>query len=165
MLTEHNAATHDHSACIEQAIATAERVCRNRGARLTPLRRRVLQLVWGSHRPVLAYDLLEMLRTERRRAAPPTVYRALDFLMAHGLVHRVESLNAFVGCSMPDAEHSGQLLICSRCRTVAELDDGEIDALIAKRARARGYEPHRQTVEVLGRCSACAVREAASRAT
>ena len=133
-----------------------EQVCRQRGARLTPLRRRVLELVWESHRPVLAYDLLEQLRVERRRAAPPTVYRALDFLMAHGLVHRVESLNAFVGCTMADAEHSGQLLICTQCRTVREMDDSAISELIARQAHAHGYDPIRQTVEVLGYCDACA---------
>lgn len=164
MASATSSSAHDHAECIAQALQTAERVCRDRGARLTPLRRRVLELVWGSHRPVLAYDLLEMLRDERRRAAPPTVYRALDFLIAHGLVHRVESLNAFIGCSMAGHEHSGQLLICSQCRNVAELDDPEIQTLIAERARERGYEPSRQTVEVLGCCAQCAEHDAESSA-
>ncbi len=147
--------SHDHSACIRQALRNAESVCAEHHARLTPLRRRVLELIWHSHQPVLAYELLDRLRSERARAAPPTVYRALDFLMAQGLVHRIESLNAFIGCSMPGHEHSGQFLICDRCRTVAELDDRDIGALISRRARDSGYEVARQTVEVIGRCKAC----------
>lgn len=147
--------THDHRQCIHRALAAAEQRCRRRGARLTPLRRRVLELVWQSHQPALAYDLLDVLREERTGAAPPTVYRTLDFLLEHGLVHRIESLNAFVGCSMPEHEHSGQFFICDRCSTVAELDDPDIHALIGSRARASGYEPAHQTVEVHGRCTAC----------
>ena len=146
---------HDHAACIDAALASAESLCKASGARLTPLRRRVLELVWQSHRPALAYDLLDRLRDERGRVAPPTVYRALEFLMQQGLVHRLESLNAFVGCAMPEREHAGQFLICERCHTVAEMNDPEIGTLIARRARARGYEPRRQTVEVRGRCRGC----------
>ena len=156
MALSHPPYGHNHEACVAQAMATAEQVCRQRGARLTALRRRVLELVWRSHQPVLAYDLLALLANDGRRGAPPTVYRALDFLMAHGLVHRVESLNAFVGCTMADAEHSGQLLICQCCRTVSEMHDPEITALIRERSRAHGYEPARQTVEVHGSCRSCA---------
>ena len=147
---------HDHRRCVANALRVAEALCAERGVRLTPARRRVLELVWQSHAPILAYDLLERLRAERPRAAPPTVYRALEFLRAHGFVHRIESLNAWYGCADPDRPHSGQFLICTQCRAVAELDDAGIGALIEKRARATGFEAVSQTVEVHGRCPACA---------
>ena len=112
-------AEHDHGDCIADALGMAEQVCAKRGARLTKLRRRVFELVWSSHAPVGAYDLLRHLARERDGAAPPTVYRALDFLRKHGLIHRIESLNAFVGCCTPGEAHAGQFLICSRCGAAA----------------------------------------------
>ena len=85
---------HDHSSCVEDALAAAHEVCSTKGARLTPLRERILELVWLSHKPVGAYTLLDLIKLEHNSAAPPTIYRALDFLMEHGLVHRIKSLNA-----------------------------------------------------------------------
>src|SRR5918999_799750 len=102
---------HDHLSCIGDALDRAAVLCDQRGARLTPLRRRVLELVWRGHEPVGAYDLLAQMG----RAAPPTVYRALDFLIEQGLVHRIESLNAYVGCDRPEAAHASQFLICTDC--------------------------------------------------
>src|SRR5690606_29397539 len=101
---------HDHRRCIADALDAAERVCAGRGARLTELRRRVLELVWQSHRPVGAYPLLAALGRDGHAPAPPTVYRALDFLQAQGLVHRIESRNAYVGCPHPETDHTGQLM-------------------------------------------------------
>jgi Fur family zinc uptake transcriptional regulator len=145
---------HDHAGCIEEALRFAEEACLARGARLTDLRRRVLELIWSDHRPVGAYALLEQL--ERGvRAAPPTVYRALDFLQEHGLVHRLASLNAYVGCMRPGQPHAGQFLICESCQNLAELGDDLIDQAIASSARANGFEPSRQMVEVLGLCPRC----------
>ncbi|NAT18288.1 Fur family transcriptional regulator, partial [Pseudomonas syringae pv. actinidifoliorum] len=94
---------HDHSHCVHSALAEAETLCTQQGLRLTTLRRRVLELVWQSHKPLGAYDILAVLSEEDgRRAAPPTVYRALDFSSwKNGLVHRIASLNAFTGCNHP----------------------------------------------------------------
>ena len=139
-------------------MQTAERVCKERNLRLTRQRRRVLELVWQSHRPVGAYELLDQLGSNGARPAPPTVYRALDFLIEAGLVHRLDSLNAFVGCSDPGNAHSGQFLICSRCRTVAEIDDRELVALVTGRARLAGFEPESLVVEIKGYCADCAPR-------
>ena len=99
---------HDHRKCIDDAIAAAETRCARDGRSFTALRRQVLELVWSSHGPVGAYDLLDMLRAKRRNAAPPTVYRALEFLLQCGLIHRIESLNAYVGCGSPYEHHGGQ---------------------------------------------------------
>lgn len=146
---------HDHGTCVAQAIETAERVCRERGLRFTRLRRRVLELVWNSHKPVGAYDILEQLGGDGRRAAPPTVYRALEFLIEAGLVHRLDSLNAFIGCPEPQRSHTGQFLICGRCHSVAELDDDEIVAVVEQKAGALGFTATHQMLEIQGLCGAC----------
>lgn len=148
--TDHN---HDH--CVRLALQTAEELCRERGQRLTSLRRKVLELVWANHRPVGAYVLLEMLREEAGRVAPATVYRALDFLQEQGLVHRLSSLNAFIGCAFPGPPHNGQFLICTGCRELAELDDGKITAVLHESAAASGFAIRHTTVEVLGLCPHC----------
>ena len=90
--------------------------------RFTPLRQRVLELVWSSHKPVGAYALLDQLRDEDLGSAPPTIYRALDFLIEHGLIHRIERMNAFIGCSHPGEAHRGFFLICGECGNAEELD-------------------------------------------
>ena len=146
---------HDHGACIQEALGHAEAICRARGARLTPLRRRVLELVWTGHRPIGAYDLLRRLGQEQASAAPPTVYRALDFLRELGLIHRIESLKAFVGCCDPKTAHSGQFLICQACGAAAELDDPEIKRAITRGAAALGFQVRHETIELKGLCLGC----------
>ena len=146
---------HDHGRCITAALGEAERLCARRGARLTALRKRVLALVWTSHSPVGAYDILDRLSREQGRAAPPTVYRALEFLLEQGLVHRIESLNAFVGCPHPGKTHSGQFLICRDCGAAAEMQDRTIDRAISSQAAACGFTVEGKTVEVRGLCPAC----------
>ena len=146
---------HNHARCIRTAVGAAETLCDMRGLRFTALRRRVLELIWQSHRPAGAYELLDLLKTERHGAAPPTVYRALDFLRENGLIHRIESLNAFVGCDHPDAPHQSQFLICTSCRRVAELSDPVIEQRVKIKASGAGFQTERQTLEVTGTCDAC----------
>ncbi|WP_439886967.1 zinc uptake transcriptional repressor Zur [Pseudomonas sp. MBLB4123] len=151
---------HDHSRCVSQALAEAETICSRQGLRLTALRKRVLELVWQSHKPLGAYDILAVLsEADGRRAAPPTVYRALDFLLEHGLVHRIASLNAFVGCNQPEHAHQGQFLICRQCHAAIELEQTSISQAIVAAAAAVGFSVDSQTVEVVGLCAGC--REAA----
>jgi Fur family zinc uptake transcriptional regulator len=154
------AANHDHGSCVDDALDRAAQLCEERGARLTSLRRQVLKLVWRGHEPVGAYAILEALRRSHSGAAPPTVYRALDFLIEHGLIHRIESLNAYVGCSQPERPHVSQFLICGRCSATAELDDPVIAETVLHRARELGFAVERQTIEVRGFCPRCR-REAA----
>ncbi len=156
-----SAGGHNHRSCQDHALTAAERLCAERGLRLTPLRRRVLELIWASHAPVGAYDLLDRLRGGQGRTAPPTVYRALDFLRAQGLIHRIESLNAYVGCVHPAGEHGGQFLICSDCGAAAEVHDPRLDAAIARRAAELGFAVRQQTVEVRGLCAPCQERRGA----
>ena len=146
---------HDHLRCVDHALEQAARVCDARGARLTKLRARVLEIVWQSHRPLGAYDMLAVLAAEGRSAAPPTVYRALEFLLEQGLVHRLSSLNAYVGCSRPGHAGTGQFLICERCGNAAELDDPEVTRAIGRTATAHGFQAGRHTVEISGLCPEC----------
>ncbi len=147
---------HGHDQCVSDALAAAEQVCERAGARLTTLRKRVLELVWQSHRPMGAYDLLETLaREDDRRPAPPTVYRALDFLQEQGLVHRIASLNAFIGCASPEHSHQGHFLICRHCRVAIELDQTLIQPAITRAARQINFVVEAETVEIAGLCAHC----------
>lgn len=147
---------HDHSHCVHDALATAERLCADSGARLTPLRRRVLELVWASHRPLGAYELLDRLTAEGHKPAPPTVYRALEFLLEQKLVHRIASRNAFLGCTHPGASHAGYFLLCDECGNAEEIADGSaLASAIAGAAAGADFEVSSQTLELTGRCRRC----------
>ncbi len=140
-------------------VAAVEHACQERGLRLTPIRARVLELIADAGKPVKAYELLELVR-ERKGVgadAPPTVYRALDFLMANGFVHKLESVNAFVACHHPNSDqHSVPFLICDRCHSAVELEDREVVSQLEARAKALGFQPQAQTLEVHGLCARCA---------
>jgi Fur family transcriptional regulator, zinc uptake regulator len=146
---------HDHERCIEGALAEAEALCRKRDVKLTDLRRRALELVWSAHRAVKAYDLLDKLGDRGKAAKPTTVYRALEFLLEQGLIHRVESLNAFVGCARPAASHDSELLVCEACGLVEEVSVSELGRTLARGAASVGFEPTRSVVELRGRCARC----------
>lgn len=147
---------HDHAQCIGAALARAEVRCREQGLRLTAIRRRILELVWASHRPSKAYDLLQAINRERGNAAPPTVYRALDFLLDAGLVHKIESLNAFVGCKDAHDRAQPKFLICHDCQQVAEIAAPAVDRAIAREAGRVGFTADQETIEVSGICPDCA---------
>ncbi|MEG3618017.1 Fur family transcriptional regulator [Magnetovibrio sp. PR-2] len=149
--------SHDHTHCEAQALKRAEGLCAERGVRLTDIRRQVLELVWKSHVPVGAYDLLDQLKTQGKKAQPPTVYRALDFLLEQGLIHRIESQNAYIGCSDPEHDHVGQFLICRDCGATAELVDARIDDAISKGANDMGFRVEHPTVELEGTCAKCRI--------
>ncbi len=142
-------------------LSRAALFCSQRGTRLTELRRQVLGLVLDSDRPAGAYDLLDQLRARHKGAAPPTVYRALEFLLEQGLIHKVERLSAFVGCvhaideNQHDRHHVAQFLICTRCRRVAELEDKRIDRALLGAARDIGFRLAISTIEAEGICADC----------
>jgi Fur family transcriptional regulator, zinc uptake regulator len=148
-------AAHDHQGCIERALKSADRLCGERGVRFTPLRRRVLELIWGSHEAVKAYDLLERLKPSDPTAKPSTVYRTLDFLLEQGLIHRVESLNAFIGCSHSGRSHDLLLLICEGCHAVEERPAPELMRAAAAEVKAAGFLARGKAFEVHGLCAQC----------
>jgi len=146
---------HNHGVCVSSAISDAENLCLQTGARLTPLRRTVLKLVWQGHKPLGAYDILQDLRKIRPGAEPPTVYRALEFLLSLGLIHRIERLNAYVGCAHPGETHEGQFLICRSCGRAAELHDASINKALVNSAVGAGFTLENPMVEVEGLCPSC----------
>ncbi len=146
---------HNHQACVSQALADARAICRARNARLTPTRERVLELIWQSHKPLGAYDVLAELTAEGQNAAPPTVYRALDFLQQHGLVHRIASLNAFIGCAHAGENHTGTFLICRSCGNVLELTAPGVSGAIEGAAKAEHFKAEDVTLEIAGLCPRC----------
>jgi Fur family zinc uptake transcriptional regulator len=146
----------------ETLLTRADDICSHRGARLTDLRRQVLGLILDAAQPTGAYELLDQLKTTRNNAAPPTVYRALDFLLEQGLIHRLERLSAFVGCvahDEPDHEHAAQFLICRTCKRATEIDDHDLAHALDDAAKRLGFTVGRATIEAEGLCAACASGE------
>ncbi|GLQ07886.1 transcriptional repressor [Sneathiella chinensis] len=148
---------HEHEVCVETALATADQICEERGVRFTDIRRRVLELVWENHGSAKAYDLLERLGGEYS-AKPPTVYRALEFLQENGLVHKINSLNAYVGCSHPLQHKDCFFLICSRCNEVQECCTEPVANAVWQMAAKRHFKPRHTTLEIEGQCQQCQVQ-------
>ncbi len=145
----------DDKGHIQGSLAAAEALCARRGTRLTALRRRVLEIILSSDTPQGAYAILDVLRGDGRLGAPPTVYRALDFLLAQGFIHRLASQNVFVGCHHPGEAHSGQFLICKDCGKVHELSSRALEVTIREKASDHRFHVDSQIVEVLGHCHDC----------
>jgi len=136
-------------------VARAEHLCRMRGQRFTPMRRSVLRLIAEAEQPLGAYDLMARLGAEQERVAPPTIYRALDFLAGQGLIHRVHSKNAFVVCRAAGAPHSAALLICAACGRVREVPCTVLEGHVIAHAAAFDFTVESLAVEVRGRCADC----------
>jgi Fur family zinc uptake transcriptional regulator len=164
--------THDHShthpesgasglsdAAVEAELVLADAFCQRRGERLTPIRRKVLGLLLASGRATKAYTLLDEMRKVHSGSAPPTVYRALDFLLSVGLVHRVESINAFAACHDLTHCHHGMLLVCQQCGAVREMHEPEIERVLFERIKLSGYKLASDAAELKGICPDCQQRE------
>lgn len=149
-------AAHDHRACEARALDEAEGRLARQGGRMTPVRRRTLEILLESHRAMGAYEVLDRLAAEGFGRQPPVAYRALDFLVEHGLAHRLQRLNAFAACLHPGHDHHPAFLICRSCDKVAEAAAAPIrDALTAVAAQG-GFRVERATIEALGLCATCA---------
>lgn len=147
---------HNHHHCQQDALHDAEAICAAQDANLTPIRKRVLELVWQSHKPIKAYDVLAQLQQEMPSAKPPTVYRALDFLLEHRLIHKLQRLNAFIGCHHPESGgESCYFLICTRCEEVQELHHPTIRQGLQESMRQQKFLARHVTVEVEGICKGC----------
>ena len=145
-----------------ERVALAMSLCSARGAQLTELRRQILELLWKSGRPTGAYELIEALKQrDARPVGPPTVYRALEFLMSQGLVAKIESRNAYVPCAHPERRHDCLFFICSTCGASVELEDRRLACLISENAALIGFRPTRRVVEVEGICTRCIAAGAA----
>lgn len=152
---------HDHAHCIADGVAAVAAACQANGLQLTPVRRRVLEILLSEHRAMGAYEILDTLRAEGLGSQPPVVYRALDFLVKHGFAHKVERLNAFTACSHPGQSHSPAFLICRSCSAVAEAAAEPAKGDLGAVAAEAGFEIEQAVVEAEGLCPACRGGEAA----
>jgi Fur family transcriptional regulator, zinc uptake regulator len=149
-----HAAASDSS--LAAALLAAETACRTRGVQLTPVRRLVLRMLWEGIQPLGAYDLLKRMEAELgRRLAPPTIYRALDFLLAQNLITRIESKNAFVPCAHPGHPHACVFFICENCGASEEIEDRGLEELFDRKASALGFRINKRVLEFQGKCAAC----------
>lgn len=149
-------ARHDHATCVADGLAAAEHRCTADGLRLTPVRRKVLEILLQDHRALGAYAILDRLRDDGFGSQPPVAYRALDFLVAHGLAHKIERLNAFIACAQPGETHAPAFMICRLCDAVAEAHTTPARGALGAAARATGFRIERTVVEAEGVCPTCA---------
>lgn len=152
---------HDHGHCSSTALDAAQARLARQGARLTPVRRRTLEILLESHRAMGAYEVLDRLAAEGFGRQPPVAYRALEFLVSHGLAHRLQRLNAFAACLHPGHDHNPAFLICRSCDRVAEAEAAPVRAVLSDVAAAAGFRVERATIEALGLCASCAADGAA----
>jgi len=149
---------HDHHRCVDTALANAEDVIRARGLRLTPVRRRTLEILLERHGAMGAYDVLQRLATDGFGHQPPVAYRALEFLVENGLAHRIQRLNAFAACTHPGEDHHAAFLICRGCDALAEVAAGPLRAALEAGAGAQGFTVERVSIEAIGLCDSCRTR-------
>lgn len=147
---------HDHTHCVATAMAQAEAHCAHNKLQFTPVRRRVLEILLNKHQAMGAYDILAVLADEGLGSQPPVAYRALDFLVQNGFVHRIERLNAYTACAHPNHDHVPAFLICRECKAVAEADTEVSQGDLSQAAQSSGFTIEKIVVEAEGICPACA---------
>ena len=147
--------SHNHGACLTNALQAAESICAQQNIRLTPARKRILELICASHKAIGAYDLLDQLKIEDAKAQAVTIYRALDFLIDAGLVHKVESANAYIGCLNAEHDHHSAILICDECDNAFEIDADNIYQTLLDMSQEKQFQTRHITLELHGVCDAC----------
>lgn len=156
---------------VDERLVAAKEQCRSSGARFTPLRQQIYQLVLEANKPVGAYDLITQLQQMRlnepeaendtsshqttKNVAPPTVYRSLEFLLSEGLIHQLTSINAYVPCCHPRAQHTAAFLICAQCQRVQECSSLPVQEIMSFAEKDVGFMVERSVIELSGRCQAC----------
>ncbi len=146
---------HDHSLCAGDLLAEAEALSESQGVRLTPVRRRALEILLSGHRAMGAYEVLEKLAENGFGNQPPVAYRALEFLVDHGFAHRIRRLNAFAACMCPGTAHRPVFFICHACNAVAEAPVTEVAEAVDRAAASIGFSVERSNVEAVGLCPSC----------
>jgi len=148
-------ASHDHDDCVSRGLDAAEALCQDRKVRLTPIRRQTLEILISEHKAMGAYDILAALSAKGQAAHPPVAYRALDFLVTHGLAHKIERLAAYVACAHPGEGHRPAFLICRSCQLVAEAHVPNNEGALGNAAKALGFEIEETVIEAEGLCPGC----------
>lgn len=146
---------HDHSACVSGGISRVIETCAQKGLQLTPVRKRVLEILLKNHRAMGAYEILDILRAEKMGSQPPVVYRALDFLMNNGFVHKIERANAFTACTHIGIDHAPAFLICTSCDAIVETQSEMSKEVLSRAAKGAGFAISRVVIEAEGQCPQC----------
>ncbi len=147
---------HDHKECSKTVIEHAKEVCRKGSLNLTPIRKKVLEIVASNHKPARAYDLLAKLKEGGFSDKPPTVYRALDFLIEHKMVHKLNTINAYVACFNNETEEVSCFLICEKCQDIEEFQDEGIIKAIANISKSKNIDVRNINLEISFKCDQCA---------
>lgn len=146
---------HQHNQCIKTALDRAKHTCDESGVKLTPIRRKVLELILQSHKPIKAYDLLAQLSDSDHMEKPPTVYRALDFLLDNHLIHKIESSNSYIGCEFEHHQLDSKFLVCDKCHEVKELLEPKLNKALQEAGSKEGFTIRQTNVEIHGICAEC----------
>ncbi len=146
---------NNHSLCVESAMKKAEILFSEHHIQFTKLRQNILKLIWESHVPLKAYDILEKLKVEELSAKPITVYRILDLFLANKIIHKLESQNKFLGCAHPGGEHNCYFLICKECHKVEEGCEENLLENIYTQLNKKSFSVEHITLEILGTCKSC----------
>jgi Fur family zinc uptake transcriptional regulator len=146
--------SHDHGGCVSRVMSGVEKCCADQDLKLTDIRRHVLEVLLESHKGMGAYEILDRLRVDGFSSQPPTAYRALDFLMENGFVHKIEGLNLFAACMHPDQGHDAAFLICGSCKSVSESIIPR-NAALGNIAQSSGFTAEKQVLEAHGTCADC----------
>lgn len=146
---------HDHTTCIRDALTCADAHCKRNSLQFTKTRRRVLEILLQEHKALGAYDILSHLNSEGLGSQPPIVYRALDFLVANGFVHKIEKLNAYAACTHPGISHSPVFMICRDCDSVVETQTEPLMNFLGTTAKTAGFSIERTVIEAEGLCPSC----------
>lgn len=154
-MTDHGFGHHNHDTCISDALGSAEQYCADNKVKLTPVRRRVLEILLDEHKALGAYDILAILSKEGLGSQPPVAYRALDFLVSHGFAHRIENRNAYAACTFSGCDRSPTFLICTSCDNVVEAQTEASDIQIDGIAARAGFTISRAVIEIEGTCPNC----------
>ncbi len=148
-----------HKHCISNALQAGNDICRRNSLRFTDTRRQVLEIIWENHKPAKAYDILYKLKTSKGVVQPPTIYRALNFLEGNGLIHRINSLNAYIGCSHPSEYQHCNFLICTDCEEIIECHNPALNKAISSTANSNHFSFQNACVEIQGICKQCKDRQ------
>jgi Fur family zinc uptake transcriptional regulator len=147
--------SHDHSTCISTSIKAVDSFCATKGLQLTPVRRRVMEILLEQHKALGAYEILDILRKEGLGSQPPVVYRALDFLLNNGFAHKIERTNAFTACMHVGVDHAPAFLICRTCEAVVETESILSKDLLRNAAQKMEFQIERVVLEAEGLCPRC----------
>lgn len=141
---------------IEESISRVVEICKENNLVFTEIRQKVFEIIIEHTKPIKAYEILDDLtKILGKSSHPPTVYRAIDFLIENGFIHKLNSINSYVGCFHPKIHKECYFLICKKCNIYQECCDKNLTDNIFKTADKRDFIVSNTTLEIEGHCQGC----------